>query len=299
MLAAATSGMVIDGVTLTPVAAFRSSYRTILQTLAGTGAGIVVANIPDVTSIPFVTTIDPFLENPAGGAPIFLLADDGAGGTAPLGPDDRVLLPASSLLAQGIGIPVAAGGTGQPLPGSVVLDAAEVAAILERTGELNGVIADEAAAVGAAVVPVNAIFNDIAANGVQIGGVNFSEAYLTGGLFSYDGVHPSATAHALVANAFIDAINARFDADIPPVSLLPYAFEGVGAPDNDTGQVPTAANVIYTLGARDRVLEAVGSPSIFELEQIASGTIPAPNALPGRFDAGAAPGVRGGKRPAR
>src|SRR6185436_11605129 len=40
-----------------------------------------------------------------------------------------------------------------------------------------------------------------------------------GGIFSLDGIHPSRTGHALIANAFIDAINARFGESIPQVSV--------------------------------------------------------------------------------
>ncbi len=85
-----------------------------------------------MASLPFVTTIPPVLVNPATRQPVLINGQlvpllgqgDAAYPCIPVPPDQgcglppgsRVTLPASQLLAQGIGIPVAAGGTGQPLP---------------------------------------------------------------------------------------------------------------------------------------------------------------------------------------
>ncbi|HET7510626.1 MAG TPA: SGNH/GDSL hydrolase family protein, partial [Solirubrobacterales bacterium] len=55
-LRAVIAGRVIEGITLTPAASFEADYRTMADALAATGAKLVFANIPDVTSIPFVTT---------------------------------------------------------------------------------------------------------------------------------------------------------------------------------------------------------------------------------------------------
>jgi lysophospholipase L1-like esterase len=121
VLNAALTGVALEGVTLTPAAQFQQEYTTLLGALRQnlSTAAIVVGTVPDVTAIPFVSTIKPYLINPATGAHIPLL-----GGTptaiVPLTEQDYVTLGASSLLAQGIGIPLEAGGTGLPLPeGSV------------------------------------------------------------------------------------------------------------------------------------------------------------------------------------
>src|SRR4030095_3415116 len=53
VLGAAVRGRAIEGVTLTPAAAFRSQYQTLIDSLRTTGARIVAANLPDVTNIPF------------------------------------------------------------------------------------------------------------------------------------------------------------------------------------------------------------------------------------------------------
>lgn len=229
VLAAATSGRVIEGVTLTPVASFEADFRTIASTLAATGADMAFANIPDVTSIPFVTTIPRVVVNPAtnqpvlvNGSPVPLIGPNG-----PLGPNDRVLLTATAELQQGRGIPAALGGSGQPLSDAAVLDASEIATINARVQAYNNIIRAVATERNAAFVDINSLLRTLATTGISVGGVTFTSAFLTGGVFSYDGVHPTVFGYAFIANAFIDAINEQFDAEIPPVNLFPFMF---GAP---------------------------------------------------------------------
>jgi lysophospholipase L1-like esterase len=230
VLAAATSGRVIEGVTLTPVAQFEADYRTIVNAINGAGAKLAIANVPDVASIPFVTTIPPVVVNPqtnqpviVGGAPVFLIGPQG-----PLGPNDRVLLSAARELARGTGIPRQLGGSGAPLGDELVLSAGEIAALNARVAAYNAIIRSEASRVGAAFVDVNAIFRELADRGVNVGGVTFTESFLTGGIFSYDGVHPTPFGYAYTANLFLDAINDQFDGEIPLVDLYPFMF-GTGA----------------------------------------------------------------------
>ena len=143
-LAAATSGLVIEGVTLTSAGAFESRFRTIVGTLrSATSAKLALATIPNVTTIPFVTTVPAVIINPAtsqpllvNGAPVPLLGPNG-----PLQPGrDFVLLTATTFLRQGYGIPVALGGNGQPLPDNAVLSASEAATIAARVNAFNSVI---------------------------------------------------------------------------------------------------------------------------------------------------------------
>jgi hypothetical protein len=231
VLGAVTTGVALDGVTLTPVAAFQTQYATLLGALKQNrpNARIVVANIPAVTAIPFLTTIKPYLINPANGSHIPLIGEQGL-----LTENDYLTLAASSLIAQGIGVPAAAGGTGRPLPeGSfdpatgtltpgVILRAAEVAAIKARHAELNTVIASVASQMGAKVFDANSLFASILANGYVVGGVKLTASFLTGGLFSYDGVHLQNLGNAVLANEMIKFINARFGTAVPEVNLRSY-----------------------------------------------------------------------------
>ena len=217
VLAAATSGIVIEGVTLTPVAQFEADFEAITAAIAGRGAQMAIANIPDVTTIPFVTTVSRFVRLPNG--QVFnLIGPDG-----PIGPGDFVLLSAAAAIQAGRGIPTQVGGAG-PLGNEHVLNAAEVATIRARIAAYNAIIRAEATARGAAHVDINAQLIEYATQGRNVGGIVLTTAFLTGGIFSYDGVHPTGIGQGLIANAFIEAINEQFDAEIPLVDLASLMF---------------------------------------------------------------------------
>jgi hypothetical protein len=247
-LGAATSGNVA---LLTPLATFQAGYTQIAMALAGTGAKMAVANIPNVTSIPFVTTIPPIIVDPTtnqpeivGGAPVPVLGPHG-----PLASGDHVLLSASALLAQGIGVPVALGGTGEGLPASVVLTAADAATIDSQVQAYNQVIQSVAGQIGAAYVDANSVLAELASTGIEVGGVSFNADFLTGGVFAYDGVHPTAFGYAYIANTFISAINAQYGGNIPLASLSPAMFSEP-EPESAAAQVEAQRAVHQTVWTR-------------------------------------------------
>jgi lysophospholipase L1-like esterase len=250
VLGAATSGIVVDGVTLTPVDVFTAAYDAIVAAIPPT-VTIARANIPDVTAIPFTTTIPPVLVDPTtrqpviiGGQMVPLLGQgDDAFPCTPVPPDQGcalppgtlVTLPASSLLAQGIGIPVAAGGTGLPLPhGHVATDPTfllvpgvtlypdEVALLQDRVNAYNDVIAG---ADDGPLVDIHGFFEGIVEHGYEIGGITLTPSFLTGGIFSYDGVHPTSAGYAIVADQFIQAINEQAGTDIPRPDVAGILFQ--------------------------------------------------------------------------
>jgi lysophospholipase L1-like esterase len=220
VLGAALRGRAIDGVTLTPTAVFRATYGQIVAALKTTSAFIVAANLPDVTTIPFVTTIRPYVVNPSTGAPVLV-----GGARVPLiGPSGSlpstalVTLAASTLLAQGIGIPTALGGTGAPLPDEVVLDPSEIAIIQDHVAANNQAIREICGAANIPVLDVNGLLRELATTGRHVGGITLNSAFLVGGVFSYDGIHPNDVGYALVANEFIRVINAS-GGSLPPVDV--------------------------------------------------------------------------------
>lgn len=226
VLGAALSGRVVEGVTITPVAQFEADFKTIVNAFASRGVEMAIANIPDVTGIPFVTTLPFVVVNPATNQPVIVNGNvvPLIGPNGPLTPNDRVLLTARTELSQGRGIPQALGGSGQPLSDAVVLSAAEIGTINARVAAFNNIIRSEADRVGAAFVDINAVFRELATEGINVGGITFTENFLTGGIFSYDGVHPNAFGYAFVANLFIESINDEFDGEIPLVNLYPFMF---------------------------------------------------------------------------
>ena len=218
VLGPATSG---SGTPILSVAQFGGLLTSTLAALQDSlpDARLALFTVPDVTSIPFVTTIKPYVTLPNGTHVPLLVGEDAAHPQGGLNPDDYVLLTASSLLAAGTGIPIALGGNGTPLPGSVVLTAAEATSIQEAVDGYNVAIRAEATARGAALVDLHGLLKTASTTGIQVGGARYTSAFLTGGLFSLDGAHPTDLAHGLITNLMIDAVNAKFGASIPHVSL--------------------------------------------------------------------------------
>ena len=241
-------GVAIEGVTLTPVAAFAASYDEVAAALSAPGRTVVAFNIPNINVIPFATTIPPVVVNPAtlqpvivNGQPVPLLGPGDAAypcDPAPpcgLPPGTLVTLPASALLSQGIGIPASLGGTGLPLPhGSfvppstvnpgVILYPDDVSAIADHIDGYNGAIAASTTANGIILVDFNALLTRATQEGFTIGGITLTTKFLTGGLFSYDGVHPSAIGYGVIAQAFIRTLNAATGSNIPEPNFSQILF---------------------------------------------------------------------------
>ncbi len=267
-LAAATSGIVIDGVTLTKLADFEADFAAVAGALASIPSvtGLVFATVVEVTVAPFVTTIPPVVVDPVSGEPVLvggqlvpLIGPEG-----PLSLADYVLLSASPLLAQGTGIPQALGGTGQPLPDNVVLSAAEAATIENRVAGFNSIIRSTAQQVGAAVLDVNSILAQWV-DGIEIGGLDLSTDFLTGGLVSYDGVHASQLGYALVANAFIDTINDAYGAEIPPVNVGAFLFGPDGLAPSGTS---SSSNFVFSRKAYKALRFALDIPKPRKLKRL-------------------------------
>ncbi len=269
-LGAATAG---NPDLLTPLDEFTNSYTQLIGLLALSGAPMVVANIPNVMVIPFVDTISPILVDPATNEPVldgegnFIpLFYCGEGGPLPLSPTSKVLLTAGPLLGVGCGIPFPLGLVGSegpfpeecPFPGALpdytILTDSQQTRINDRVAEYNEVILARAMAVGAAHWDAHAAFSDIAIEGVEIGGINFNADFLTGGLFSYDGVHPSEIGYGVVANFFVETVNAHFGSSVPMVDLRDLFF-GTGDPPPP---IETSAEILFSAEATAGLYDLFG-----------------------------------------
>ncbi|GAA3958664.1 SGNH/GDSL hydrolase family protein [Hymenobacter antarcticus] len=163
---------------------------------------------------------------------------------------DLLLLPASSVIGtpstpanpfpRGFGLVItglspaqAAGLAGaapaNPLPNSLVLDVAEVALVQNRTTALNTIISNLANSKGLALFDSNTFFNGVARNGLVVNGVNNTASFISGNLFSLDGVHPTPRGYAVIANEMIRAINAKYGSAVPGVD--PTTYRGVRFPN--------------------------------------------------------------------
>ena len=196
----------------TQPAQFQEWYGTILGQLSAAGIDVVVANIPNVTGVPFFNTVGPQLI--AQGISV-VVGTKSDGTIAPMDlTKNLLLLTATTELAAGKGT-----SADNPLSNGVILDEGEIANAVALVNGYNQIIAGLAAAYGYSVVDINSVFDDIAKNGLTMDGMQFSSQYVNGGLFSLDGVHPSNHGYALIANEFIKVINSKFGASIPLVNM--------------------------------------------------------------------------------
>jgi len=195
-----------DPTTLTPVDLFKAAYEEVTNRLAATGATLVVANIPDVTVVPYLTSAEKVAAQL--GRPLSVL-----GPVLGIGPGDFVTPDALPLILARLSNPSLG-----PLPSSVVLDAGKVGIIRSMIDSYNQIIATQAQAIGAPLVDIHQSLTQIQAEGFMVGGKQLTTDFL-GGIFSLDGIHPTNTGYGIVANLFIDVINQTFGAAIPFVSL--------------------------------------------------------------------------------
>lgn len=112
--------------------------------------------------------------------------------------------------------------TENPWPSTLLLDDAEQARVKQTTTDFNAALKAKADAKNLPYFDANGFFNGIAANGLATNGVSNSPAYISGNLFSLDGVHPSPRGYSVVANELIRIINQTYGASIPPVNPNTY-----------------------------------------------------------------------------
>ena len=212
---------------MTPASTFAQRYSDMMQLLAGglvqrTGfpATIVVANIPNVTDIPYFIDEATFNAASGGGWPWGY-----AEGSAQL-----LTFPVLSWIAN-------AANQGSPIPSTYTLTAAEVTLVGQHVAGYNQAIAGTVAAINASgmatvgLADVNQVLGDLTAAQKthfllllpQVGNDIATAAATTA--FSLDGVHPNNHGYAIVANAFIDAINATADTDLAPVDPADYTWD--------------------------------------------------------------------------
>ena len=242
-----------NALTVTPVDTFAKYYPMAVGAMLASGKQPkgIVATIPDVTTIPFFTTISQQLPYNGvildstqasglnqlyglyghteiiwhkGANPFVIAREDGQ--WVQMGPSDLFLLtlPTDSLKCRGMGIadttvhPIP---KPYPIPGKFVLDASEQAIIQGHVDAFNVIIKQTATIKGLAVADMNQVLKSFA-SGMVFDGIKFNASFITGGLFSTDGIHLNPRGNATAANFFIQAINAKYGSTIPQVSVTDY-----------------------------------------------------------------------------
>ncbi len=236
---------------------FKASIDAEVKYLAGlTGEG-VIADIPDITSVPYFNTIPynaivlsnqtqadqlnaaytsynntmaalglPYRIKFKVGANPMVIADK----DMPL-PDSLSFLKIRQIKSDELVIlemPVdslkcAGWGTQKPVPNEYILTEKEIKTVTDATNAFNALMAGLAKQYNLAFVDFNSIMEEIDKNGgVTEDGIKFTTKYITGNLFGLDGIHLAPRGNALVANYFIDAINKTYGSKIAKVNVSNY-----------------------------------------------------------------------------
>jgi lysophospholipase L1-like esterase len=215
---------------------FDGSMDAIVNTLTAGNAKGVIMNIPELSHLPFFTTV-PYnglmldAANAAGlsaayaplgisfqaGANGFMIEDANApGGMRKANQGEMILLtvPQDSLKCAGW-------GSMKPIPNQFVLTSTELDQINTAIAAYNNTLSAIATAKGLAFVDVNGFMSN-AKSGIMYNGVAMNAQFVTGGIFSLDGINLTPRGNALLANEIIRKINAKYGSTIPQLDATRY-----------------------------------------------------------------------------
>ena len=241
---------------MTSVVNFTTQYQALMTQLTTlTSAHMVIGNIPDVTQVPYL--------QPA--ALILAQASQQTGLPTSVLSSLLGIVPGDYVNPTGLSeIPLILGQKQKgPIDDAGVLSAAEVVTVQAQVTAFNQVIAAQAQAAGATLVDINALFKQLTTSGITINGYTGTAAFL-GGFFSLDGIHPTNTGYAVVANKFIDTMNTAISTKIPDVALGPVAAADPLWPPN-LGTVPVFGPIPHAVSSHALTMPANAGKSIDDL----------------------------------
>ncbi len=108
-----------------------------------------------------------------------------------------------------------------PIPDRYVLTEQEINTIEAAINDYNSIIKNSAETKGLAFVDVHSFFNKIK-TGYVYNGVTVNASFVSGGIFSLDGLNLTPRGNALLANEFIKSINSKFQSTIPQLDVMKY-----------------------------------------------------------------------------
>lgn len=120
------------------------------------------------------------------------------------------------------GDPLKVNGLSVPLSDEWVLTKKETLKVIQATDSYNLAINTIAQTKGLALADIKSVMTKLHTEGINFENITMSSKYLTGGVFSLDGIHLSARGNALISNIFIDAINDKYKSTLKKVDLRKY-----------------------------------------------------------------------------
>ena len=241
---------------ITDINTFGYAVDLILQQMTAGGAKGAIANVPDITSIPYFTFMNTQLQYnflalteqaqvdalnqgyaelnevikslgstdtlafSLGQNPFVIIDKSLPWGIRQMNENDLFLLslPTDSVQNYGYGSQI-------PIPDDYVLTTNEQTDIQTAIDAYNVTLANLATAYDLAYVDIREKLMQAATGGIEYDGINFTSEFISGNAFSLDGVHLTAQGYAMTANFFIDAINNKYGSQITHVS--PRLYPGI------------------------------------------------------------------------
>ncbi len=222
---------------ITPYDKWDNAMRVCVSRLTSKGAKGVITTVPDVTSIAYfkryfwnnlpinnqarVNSLSakyPGMSFCIGKNNAFVITDS-RGVTRQIKSTELVLLDMQmdKVKCEGWGAEV-------PLIDRYTLDEYEIQKVFNATEHYNNTIRKLADEYNLAIADLNYYMN-LYKNGGWIDGTYISGNYITGKVFSIDGIHLTPKGYTIVANVFIDAINAKFNSNIPRINSSQFIGE--------------------------------------------------------------------------
>jgi hypothetical protein len=197
--------------TITPVQEFSDSIDHIVSTLMTTATQGIIVNVPQITGAAFFTYMKPDVTK-------YIVDENGS--PRLMTTSDMLLLtvPQDSLTCglAGFGL-----SSSYPIPKKYTLTANQVAMATNAIDSYNVHLKQVADAKGLAFFDMNG-FTKANQNGSQYNGMALTGTFVTGGLFSLDGLHLTPRGYAAVANEMVKVINERYHSTLPGIDLTTY-----------------------------------------------------------------------------
>lgn len=222
---------------ITPYLYFDTCYQKAVDMAISTGARGALINIPDITSLPYFSTIPingltltrqgqaDTLQARWGsvvnkvfqvGSNCYIVEQhDGLVRQAVPGELILASIPKDAIRCQGWGIT-------KPIPKEYVLTTEEIQHIRDAVNSYNTYIKYLTERyTQLAYVDMNSYMKTIA-SGYTYNGITYNTQYISGGAFSLDAIHPNARGYALIANEILRTINAKYESTIPMLDVNKY-----------------------------------------------------------------------------
>jgi len=139
----------------------------------------------------------------------------------------------SNLMAAGLSQETAAKlsivGVSYPMVDKYVLTQKETAKAEAAVLKYNAAITELADSYNIALVDMYSQMQKLSSStGIKYYGQTYTTTYISGGAFSLDGIHLTGNGYAIVANMFVDAINAKYNSTLRKV--YPANYPGIAIP---------------------------------------------------------------------